>query len=696
MKLSHALSLRKLVRIGIAVVAAATVLPGLAAAAQNDYWSPHSGSRDSLATAKGVARQSFPKEFRLFDLDLGPLSKELHSVTDNRRRSTVIFLPNADGGLEQFEVFEASNFEPELQARFPQIRAFSGKSLANPSETLKLSLSPQGIQSMVFRTDRDNEFIEAYSADHRVYAVYRSQRARGQLPWTCSTEDRNMAASIKGELAGLDRPESNTGEHRTMRLAQSCNGEYSNFFGASTAGTPADEALVLAAFNATLTRCNGVYERDLAIHLNLIANTTAVIFYNPATDPYTLPISNWNGQLQATLTSLIGDANYDIGHMFGGSGGGGNAGCIGCVCVAGTKGRGITSPADAIPMGDNFDIDYVAHEVGHQMGANHSFSFQNEGTGQNKEVGSGITVMGYAGITAQDVAPHSIDTFHETNIQQIQVNMATKACPVTTAMNPADNAPPVLIPVVPATIPISTPFELIGSATDPNGDALTYQWEQDDVATTFGNNSVASPGKLTGPNWLSFVPSTSPTRTFPRLSTLQAGLMVTPPFPGGDAIANIEALSSVSRTLNFRLTVRDNHPYTSTAPLVVGQTQFTNVAVTVSNTSGPFAVTAPNTAVTWTQGNSETVSWNVANTTAAPVSCPLVDISLSTDSGATFPTVLATATVNDGSESVIAPGITTSTARVKVKCANNIFFDISNANFTIAPVPVELFGFDVQ
>ena len=208
-------------------------------------------------------------------------------------------------------------------------------------------------------------------------------------------------------------PDSSAGQVKTMRLAQSCNGEYSNFFGATSS---AQVSLVLAAFNATLTRSNGVYEKDLALHLNLIANTTSVIYYNPATDPYTT-LSSWNQQLQTTLTNVIGNANYDIGHMFGASGGGGNAGCIGCVCVAPTgtvplgKGSGITSPADGIPQGDNFDIDYVVHEVGHQLGANHTFSFSIEGTGVNKEVGSGITIMGYAGITNQDAAPHSIDIF---------------------------------------------------------------------------------------------------------------------------------------------------------------------------------------------------------------------------------------------------------------------------------------------
>ena len=336
-----------------------------------------------------------------------------------------------------------------------------------------------------------------------------------------------MAADIDAQFPPTNGPQSNTGQIKTMRLAQSCNGEYSNFFGAFNSG---QVALVLAAFNATLTRCNGCYEKDLAIHLNLIANTTAVIYYDPATDPYTT-LNSWNAQLQATLTANIGEANYDIGHMFGASGGGGNAGCIGCVCVNGSKGSGITSPADAIPMGDNFDIDYVVHEVGHQMGANHTFSHTLEGTGQNKEVGSGITIMGYAGITSQDVAPHSIDIYHETSIAQIQANMAGKTCPITTTMTV--NHPPVVAAVSNFTIPISTPFTLTGSATDPEGDPLTYCWEQNDNSTTSGNASVASPTKLTGPNWLSFSPTASPTRIFPKLSTVLAGLFVTPVIPGG-------------------------------------------------------------------------------------------------------------------------------------------------------------------
>lgn len=650
-------------------------------AQQKNYWFQHL-TKEKIVTDKAVSRLSFPSTFKLYDLNIEPLKQQLFSIVDNRgnAHSTIISLPNADGNMEQFEVFEASNFEPALQARFPEIRAFSGKGVSDKYAMLKLSISPQGIQTMVFRTDKENEFIEPYSQDHSVYAVFKSQRKAGALPWTCSTVDENMATSLNNQVQYSNITARSGADLKTMRLAQSCNAEYSNYFGATSS---AQVGLVLAAFNATLTRCNGVYEKDLALHLNLIENTTSVIYYTASTDPYSTTLSSWNSQLQSTLTSVIGEANYDIGHMFGSTGGGGNAGCIGCVCNTG-KGSGITSPADGIPQGDNFDIDYVAHEVGHQLGANHTFSMSNEGTGVNKEVGSGITIMSYAGITSQDVGPHSYDIFHQASIAQIQANLATKTCPVTTSIA-SINATPVVAAVSNYTIPRSTPFALTGSATDANGDALTYCWEQNDNAssTQTGASSVASATKATGPNWVTFRPTASPTRHFPQLSTILAGGLTTGPLTGGDAGTTIEALSSVARTLNFRLTVRDNAPYVSTSPVKVGQTQFTDMVVTVSSASGPFAVSAPNTAVSYAGGSTQTITWSVASTTAAPVSCANVKISLSTDGGQTFPTVLVASTPNDGTEALVIPNTPTTTARIKVEAVGNIFFDISNANFTI-------------
>jgi len=659
---------------------AAALLCSTLSFAQN-YWRPHTDNA-RITPDKAVSRLAFPTEFQLFDLNFTPLRNEIFRTVNNASaHATIISLPNADGEIEQFQIVEASNFEPALQARFPEIRAFSGKGITDKYATLKLSISPQGIQTMVLRTGKETEFIEPYSADHTVYTVFKKQPKT--LPWKCSTPEQKMASGIARQVSDVNAR--STGDMKTMRLAQSVTAEYSNYFGATSAS---QVGLVLAAVNATLTRCNGVYEKDLALHLNLISATTNVFYYNASTDPYSPASSGaggaWNSELQNTLTSVIGAANYDIGHLFGASGGGGNAGCIGCICVNTSKGSGFTSPADNIPQGDNFDIDYVVHEVGHQLGANHTFSMSNEGTGVNVEPGSGITIMGYAGITSQDLAPHSIDIYHAASIAQIQANLSSKTCPITTSIS-ANNATPVVNAGNNYTIPISTPFALTGSATDANaGDVLTYCWEQNDNASSSqtGSASVASATKASGPNWISFPPTTSPTRYFPKLSTILAGGLVSGPLTGGDAGANTEALSSVSRTLHFRLTVRDNAPYSSTAPESIGQTNFADMTVTVSNTSGPFSVTAPNTNVSWAGNSSQTVTWNVASTTASPVSCANVKISISTDGGTTFSTLVAS-TANDGSEVVTVPNTPTTTARIKVEAVGNIFFDISNTNFTI-------------
>lgn len=666
-----------------------------AAFGQQTIWSAIETVAD-VPTNSAVQRASFPEEFKLFSLNGGELEQNLFAVVDTGGR-TVISLPNADGKIEQFEMFEASNFDPALQAKFPGIRAFSGRGLTDRYPTVKLSISPRGVQGTVFRTAQGlfesagkTEIIEPYSADRTIYAVFRSARKPGELPWACKAPvELALFSEWKEQIDGKMTlaPESNRGEIRTMRLAQSSNGEYSNYFGATDSS---QVALVLAGFNATLTRANGVYERDLGVHMNLIPETTRLIFYDPLTDPYSDDLGSWNDELAGAIAAQgITPEMYDIGHMFGASGGGGNAGCIGCVCSTNhDKGMGITSPSDAIPEGDNFDIDYVVHEVGHQLGANHTFSYGQlpvpEMLGQDKEIGSGITIMGYAGITpVSNVAPHSIDIFHATSIEQIGANLPTRGCPVP-GIVPSTNRAPVVAPVGNYTIPILTPFKLTGSATDPEGDALTYNWEQNDSAENTGITIVAAsanPAKLIGPNWLSFNSTASPTKYFPRLSTILAGGLTTEALPGGDPGVLIEALSAVPRDLNFRLTVRDNRPYVP--GVAIGQTQYTDVKVSVTNLAGPFKVTAPDSAVIWQGGTAQTVSWLPGNTFLPPVSTAFVNIRLSVNGGQTFPIVLKANTPNDGSESVVIPNIGTGSARIMVEAAGNIFFDISDAGFTV-------------
>jgi chitodextrinase len=487
------------------------------------------------------------------------------------------------------------------------------------------------------------------------YAVYRKADKSANFDhFECKVIEDNIDALTTSAA----RPNADDSTLRTFRLALSCTGEYTAYFG----GT---KALALAAFNNTMTRVNGAFEKDFAIRMVLIANTDAVIYTDAATDPYT---TNYNSQLQTTLTSVVGEANYDVGHVFVRAGNNGNAGCIGCVCVNGSKGSAFT--AATIPTGDIFDIDYVAHEMGHQFGANHTFSFSNEGTGANMEPGSGSTIMGYAGITSQDVQPNSDAYFHAFSIQQVTNNVKTKTCQINTATG---NAVPTANAGTDFTIPKSTPFVLTGSGTDANGDVLTYNWEQFDNAasTATGASSAASATRTSGPTFRSYNSTSLPIRYFPNLSRVLAGATTTT----GTEIT-VEALPSVARTMNFRFTVRDNRAGGSA-------NNSDDMIVTVNGTAGPFTVNSPNTAVSFVGGSSQTITWAVAGTTANGVNCANVDILLSTNAGTTWSTLLA-ATPNDGTQAVTIPNTPGTTNRIMVRGTNHIFFDVSNTNFTIS------------
>ena len=607
---------------------------------------------------------------QLLDLDVTAATDFLRNAPDrfsNQRSSIILSLPNADGSMERFRIYENSNMEPELAARYPEIKSYIGIGIDSPTASAYISTSPLGFKSMVLNPGKPAVFVEPYSQDLQTYSVFtKSDKKTAFTKFECSVLDR-VTPSLEG--ANL-RPNADDGNLRTFRLAMSVTGEYTAYFG----GT---KAQALAAINNTMTRVNGVFEKDFNVRMVLISNTDLVIYTSASTDPYSASssMSNWNQQLQTTLTNTIGNANYDVGHLFGASGGGGNAGCIGCVCVNPTstvplgKGSGYTSPANGVPSGDAFDIDYVAHELGHQFGANHTFSMSNEGTGANMEPGSGSTIMGYAGITSQDVQLNSDPYFHAISIQQVTNNIKAKTCPTITTTG---NSVPTANAGLDFTIPKSTPFMLTGSGTDANGDALTYIWEQFDNASSAqtGASSAASATKTSGPTFRSYSPTTSPTRYFPNMSRVLAGATTT----SGSEIV-VEALPSVARTMNFRFTVRDNRAGGST-------NNSDDMIVTVNATAGPFVVTAPNTAVSYAGGSTQTITWNVAGTTANGVNCANVDILISTNGGSTWSTLLA-ATPNDGTQAVTIPNTAGTQNRIMIKGSNHIFFDVSNTNFTI-------------
>lgn len=639
------------------LLSVALLVAGMAFGQQKDsYWK--NSTRTNVVPLD--SRMQLPTN-HIFDLNVNAIKADLAKSPKRnaavKNSPVVLQLPNAEGQMERFSVYENSTMDPALQARYSDIRSYVGYGIDNPTSVVYFSMSPLGFKSMTLNADKPAVFIEPISQDLTTYSVYRKSDKKADLnKFECSVID---VAAPQLDAAVL-RPNADDALLRTFRLAMSCTGEYGVYFG----GT---KALALAAINASITRCNGVFEKDFGARLVLIANTDLVIYTNASTDPYSAAsgMSSWNSQLQSTLTSVIGEANYDIGHLFGASGGGGNAGCIGCICVNGQKGSGITSPADGIPSGDNFDIDYVAHEIGHQMGANHTWTHGgNEGTGVQVEPGSGSTIMGYAGITALDVQPHSDAYFHAVSIQQVTNNIKAKTCSVNTATG---NAIPTAGAGLDYTIPKSTPFMLTATGTDANGDALTFNWEQMDAQT---NATAPNATKTTGVTFRSYNSSTSPTRYFPRMASVLAGATTT----AGSELT-VEALSSVARTLNFRVTVRDNRAGGSA-------NNSDDMIVTVNGTAGPFSVSSPNTAVSYAGGSSQTVTWNVAGTTANGVNCANVDILISTDGGNSWSTLLA-ATPNDGTQAVTIPNTPGTTNRIMVKGTNHIFFDVSNTNFTI-------------
>jgi hypothetical protein len=636
----------------------------------NPFWRPATKNNNTvvLENKKTIASP------QLLELDLASLKQQLANTPkrfeSTQKSSTIVAFPSMDGKTESFSFLETSNMDAALAERYPDIKSYIGASTQNPGTVIYISLSPLGLQSMLVNPDRSAVFIEPYTKDAQTYVVYRkSDKAPAVNTFECKVIERAKAEISSENIAA--RPNADDGKLRTYRLALSCTSEYTTYFG----GT---KPLALAAMNNTMTRVNGVFEMDFGVHMNLIANNDILIYTNATTDPYSNASTGaggaWNTELQNNLTTTIGNAAYDIGHLFGASGGGGNAGCIGCVCVDDTasttdenKGSGFTSPSDGIPSGDNFDIDYVVHEMGHQFGANHTFTHSNEGTGKQMEPGSGSTIMGYAGITTRDVQPHSDAYFHAISVEQVTNYIKTTTCQTTTNTG---NAIPTANAGLDYTIPKGTPFMLTGSATDANGDTLTYDWEQMNSGTS--NTSVPNATKTSGPNFRSYNPSASPVRYFPRMSSVLTGATTT----AGTEIT-VEALPNVARTFNFRLTVRDNRPG---GPA----NNSDDTVVTVNATAGPFAVTAPNTAVSYAAGSSQTITWSVAGTTANNVNCANVDILLSTDGGLTFPITLLSATANDGSEAVTIPNLPGTTNRIMVKGTNHIFFDVSNANFTIA------------
>ncbi|UOQ67154.1 reprolysin-like metallopeptidase [Hymenobacter volaticus] len=640
-----------------ALVGALLVVAGtpFAATAQRVLWSDATGP---LPAASRATTQAL-SQYRAVSVQLPALRAALAGAPSEarlRNSTTVISLPLPNGTSERYRMAQVPVMDPRLAARYPMIKTYVGQSLDDATASVRLDVSPAGFHAMIQGASR-TVFIDPAADGNTVqHLVFnRSSMSQGTQSWACVATGSApvLPAPTAGRLP-------NGATLRTYRLAMACTGEYAIAKGGTKAST-------LAAIVASVNRVSGVYEKELAIRLVLIPRTDTLIFLDPATDRYSnLSNSATLSRNQVVVDSLIGTANYDIGHIFN-TADGGIAG-LGVVCRAGQKASGSTGLPN--PTGDAFDIDYVAHEMGHQFGGDHTFNGSTGScAGNNRsatsayEPGSGTTIMAYAGICPpQNTQPNSDPYFHSRSYDQIiaYVN-GTGNCSVNTATG---NNAPVVNAGANYRIPIGTPFTLTGSATDAENDALTYSWEQ------FNLGPAGTPTAPVGdaPIFRVFAPVNSPVRTFPRLSDLLANTSTIG-----------EILPSYSRRLIFRLVGRDNRA-------TGGGVDYDSMNVVVSGAAGPFLVTVPTVATaSWQAGAPQQVIWDVANTTAAPISAANVDILLSTDGGLTFPTVLLANTPNDGFENVMVPTTvaTTTTARIKVQASGNIFFDLSNQNFTI-------------
>lgn len=611
---------------------------------------------------------------------------ELRSLLLSDEQSYVIALPLPNGEFVNFKLIPDSVMAGALAIKYPNIRTFTGTSLNQPNDTGRFDITPNGFHGMfyyhgtrVFVEPNSVTVIEPselakdrmskrYDGSSQEYKSYFSQGSRltnknahtFHPPKKIQQQFLSSAHAKAGSANKVARTSATESAITTYRIAISTAAEYTQFHGGTVDST-------MAELITLVNRLNLLYQRDLAIKLELVGSNDLLVYTDTNTDPFNN--DGDDGDLNTSvINGVIGSTNYDIGHVVNTDGGG--LAVLGGVCDSFYKGDGMTGSFN--PTNDAFYIDYVAHEVGHQFGAEHTFNGTADACSGNRvansayEVGSGSTIMGYAGICDdQNLQSHSDDFFHAISIDQIndytQNGVGSTCGTVTGELNNTA----VVDAGVDYTIPAHTPFKLSGSASDIDSENLSYSWQQFDL----GNESSSLAEQVddgSRPLFRAFLPSSQTDRYFPKLS---------------DVLNNItsigESLPTTNRELNFRLMVLDNE----------GGASFDEVKLTVVDTGQAFALTSPTLNEIWT-ANNNTINWQVAGTNAAPINCASVNILLSKDGGENFEIILASGVTNNGSHEIslnsfCASDINTSQARIKLACGNNVFFAVNDGAFSI-------------
>lgn len=628
-------------------------------AQSNDLWKPI-----AVPTTPNQAEQRIKPEKAVYyelnfsSLQLLLLQAPVEVWPRQAQKGMVIKLPVPSGGFRAYKIMRSSVMDPLLQAKYPEIQTFTGKGVDNPRETVKLDFTPHGFHAMVLGSGPAFAIDPVFYGNTTYYMAYSKSdlKPRVNENYTCHHHeshdcDHEKCVKDRSFLKTAGTANNPTGINlRVYRIAISCTGGYAQFHGGTV-------PLALAAMVTSMNRINQVYEKDLTIRMVFVPNNDTLIFTDPATDPFNNNLGDCLGVNDSLLNATIGVSNFDIGHVYTTFGGGLAAFGV-CQGAKARAGTGLTDP-----IGDFFDVDYVCHEIGHQFTGNHTFNYCPGQGGIPVEPGSGSTIMAYAGLCGTDnVAINSVDQFSVMTYDEIinYTHFGGGNCGQQIATGnsfPLVNAGPQGF-----FIPKSTPFELIGTATDADGDSLTYSWEQVDIGP---NTSILSP---TGdcPLFKVNYPTTIPVRVCPPMDDLVNGTTTL-----GEQVA------TYGRKMTFRMMVRDGF----------GGVNWDEMYFHTTDTAGPFQITYPSNGVTiWNVGAVQTITWDVANSDQFPVNCNKVDIFLSDDGGYTYPHVLALGRDNIGAAPITVPNITGVDMRVKVKASNSIFFNISNENFAIIPV----------